>query len=159
MFSPEKNKIVQILQPKTTNAASNTVWISLKNAARAWIVVNLTQAVGHATVLTVNQATAVAGTGTKVLTNNTRIWANEDVAASDTLARAADAKNYTVAADVKNKQVVFEIDPATCMDINNGFDCIGVNVGASAQVTNFASAEAIVEMKYQAAVPPSVIVD
>lgn len=155
----ERNKIVQLLQPATSNGGKDSDWLSLKNAVRAWIIVNMTQAVGHATKLTINQATVVAGTDTKVLTNATRIWANEDVAASDALVRKTDAKDYTVTNDVKNKQVIFEINPAECMDINNSFDCVGVNVADSSQATDFVSITAIIEQKYQAATPPSAIID
>jgi hypothetical protein len=150
MFLPEGCKIVQLLQPATSNTGKDSDWISLKNAVRAWIIVHMTQAVGHATKLTVNQATAVAGTGTKVLTNNTRIWADEDVAASDTLVRKTDAKDYTVTNDIKNKVVVFDIVPSECMDVAGSFDCIGVNVADSSQATDFVSIEAIIEPKYGA---------
>jgi hypothetical protein len=158
---PEVLKPVQLAWPQTSNGAVDSDWISLKNAIRAWIVVDFLQAAGHATKVTINQATAVAGTGTKVLTNATRIWANEDVAASDALVRKTDAKDYTVTNDIKKKQVVFEINAAECMDVDGGFDCIGVNIADSSQATNFVSVSAFVEQKYPAAVGSqnSVIVD
>ena len=156
---PEAVKPVQLAQPQTSNGGVTSDWISLKNAIRAFIVCEMTQAVGHATKLTVNQATLVDGTGTKVLTNNCRIWANEDVAATDIQVRATDAKDYTVTNDIKNKQVIFEIEPAACMDIPGGFDVIGVDVADSSQATNIVSITAYLEMKYQADPPPSAILD
>lgn len=156
---PESLKTVQLIQPRTTNGGFTSDWISLKNVKRAYVIVELTQAVGHATLLTVNQATAVAGTGSKALTNNCRVWANEDVAASDTQVRKTDAKNYAVAADIKNKQVIFDIDPAECLDLAGEFDCVSITAADSAQATNFASITAVLEMKYAPADALSVIVD
>jgi hypothetical protein len=102
-------KIVQIAQPQTTNGALASDYISAKNATNViTIVVELTQAAAHATALSPYQATAVAGTAAKVLTNVCRIWANEDTATTDTLVRKTDAKNYSVTADIKNKQIIFE---------------------------------------------------
>jgi hypothetical protein len=156
---PEVYKIVQLANPQTTNGGFTSDYVSLKNVKRATIIVELTQAVAHATAISINQATVVAGTDAKVLTNEALIWANEDVAASDTLVAKTDAKNYTVAADIKNKQIIFQIDPASCMDINNDFDCISVTSANSAQATNFASVTALLEMKYQQATPPASITD
>lgn len=155
----ERFKIVQGIQPRTTNAGFSSDWVSLKNVNKAYVVVNLTQAVGHATAFTLAQATAVAGTGTKAVSNNVPIWANEDCVATDSLARQTDAKAYTVTADVKNKMIVFEIDPATAMDTANNFDCIGLTVADSSQATNIASVEFYLDMKYQEDLSPAVITD
>lgn len=47
----EKYKVVQTVEPKTTNATITGAYVSLKNVIRGAVVVNLTQAVGHATVI------------------------------------------------------------------------------------------------------------
>lgn len=156
---PELCKSVQLAHPQTSNGGFTSDWISLKNAKRAYLIVEMQQAVGHATALTVNQATAVAGTGSKVLTNNCRVWANEDVVASDTQVRKTDAKNYTVTNDIKKKQVIFDIKPSECLDLPNDFDCVSITVADSAQATNLVSITAILEMKYAPADALSVIVD
>lgn len=156
---PEGVQLVQLMNPKTSNGGQASDWISLKNIKRAFIVVEMTQAVGHATLLTPQQATVVAGTDAKALTNNCRIWANEDVAASDALVAKTDAKNYTVANDIKNKQVVFDISPGEALDLANAFDCINVTVADSSQATNLVSVTAILEPKYPASTQQSAIVD
>jgi hypothetical protein len=79
--------------------------------------------------LTPQQCSAVAGTGAKAIPA-TPIWTNLDTSVSDTLVRATDAVSYTTDAGVKNKMVVFEIDPAA-LDVAGGFDCIRCNTGAS----------------------------
>jgi hypothetical protein len=155
----ESFKVVQGIQPRTTNAGFNSDWVSLKNANKAYIVVNLTQAVGHATAFTLAQATAVAGTGTKATTGNAKIWANEDCAATDKLVRQADGKAFTVQDDIKNKMIIFEIDPAVAMDVEGDFDCIGLTVANSGQANNIASVEFLLDMKYKEATPPSAIID
>lgn len=156
---PENYKIVQGIQPRTTNGGFTCDYVSLKNAKKAWIVINMTQAAGHATALTPKQASDVAGTGLKVLTNSVPIWANEDVASSDSLVRQTDAANYSVTNDIKNKQVIFEINPAIALDVNGGFDCLTLVCSDSSQATNIASVTYIIDTKYKEDVPPAAITD
>lgn len=146
---PEKFKIVDASAgPVTTNGGVTGDYVSLKNVIRAWIIASFTQAVGHATGIDPMQASAVAGTGVKALTNDCRVWANEDTAASDTLVEKTAAKTYDVTNDVKKKIVVFEIDPVS-LDSANDFECLGVAVDNSGQATNFVSILYVLEYKYQ----------
>jgi hypothetical protein len=154
----EKYKVVQAVEPKSTNTAITGVFVSVKNVNTAAVIVNLTQAVGHATVVSLYQAQDVFGTGAKALSNNVPVWANEDATSGDSLIRKEDGVSYTVTNTAKNKQVVFHIDSAK-LDINNGFTCLNLRIGASTQVTNFASAEYILDSKYAGDVPSSVVVD
>lgn len=154
----EKFKVVQAVEPKTTNAAITGAHISLKNVNAATVVVNLTQAVGHATQVSLYQAKDGAGTGAKPLTNSIPVWANEDVSLGDSLIRQTEGVSYTVSNTAKNKQVVFYIDPAK-LDINDGFTCLNVRIGASTQVTNLACAEFILDSKYAGDIPSSVVID
>ncbi len=156
-FLPEGLMPVVLQQPATTNGGISSDYLCLKNINRCYLLVSLTQAVGHATGIDVMQATAVAGTGAKVMGKVMPIWANEDVAASDALTQQTAAVTYNVAATVKNKLVVFQVDPAL-LDTDNDFDCINVLVDDSSQATNFCSIVALCEMKYQGSVP-TVITD
>lgn len=144
--------------PVTSNGGVTCDYVSLKNVHKAWIVVTMDQAVGHATTITPKQATAVAGTGVKVLSTNVPIWANEDVAASDTLVAQTAAANYSVSADIKVKHVVFEIDAAT-LDMANSFDCIGCLVSDSSQATDFVNINYFLQERYAQATPPAAITD
>lgn len=152
---PTKFKIVQLLQPQTSNGALTSDVVSLKNAIRAWIVIHLTQAVGHATTPTLRQSTNVA-LGATAAGPTCRIWANEDVAASDALVAQTAGASYAVTADAKNKVVVFEIDPATLTD---GYPCVYLTEATSGQATNFVAMEAIIETNFSQTTPPSAIVD
>lgn len=154
----EKFKVVQAVEPKTTNTAITGSYVSLKNVINATVVVNLTQAVGHATAISIYEAKDVTGTDAKAITNTVQVWANEDVSSGDALTRKTDGISYTVEDTAKNKQVVFHINPAS-LDINDGYTCLNVRIGASAQVTDFASAEYILDSKYAADIPASVVTD
>jgi len=144
---PEKRKIVTGSAPVTTNGGVTCDYISMKNVIRAYIILTFTQAVGHATGIDPVQATAVAGTGAKAFAKTLPIWANEDTAASDALVKKTQAVTYNVAADIKGKKVIFQID-AEKLDVNNSFDCIGVTVDDSLQVTNLVNVEYVLEMRY-----------
>src|SRR4051812_14424659 len=125
----ENGMVVPLLKPATDAAGRTSRYISLKNAARAFIVVHMDQANAATVALTPLQASAVAGTGSKVIPA-TRIWADQDEATSDLPVRQTDAANFTTSAALKQKLVVFEISPAA-LDVNNGFDCIAIQTGAS----------------------------
>lgn len=158
MQIPEGLVPVELLSPATDAAGrTSSVYPSLKNAIRAWIVCYITQGNAATVALAPKQATAVAGTGTKVLANTVPIWANEDAAAASPLTRQTDAVNFTTSAAVKHKVVVFMIDPAK-LDINNGFDCIGLTTGAS-NAANITSAMLFVESKYKQPTPPDFLLD
>ena len=154
----EKFKVVQAVEPKTTNAAIVGDYASLKNVINATVIVNLTQAVAHATVVTLYQAKDVSGAEAKTFALDVPIWANEDTSSGDALVRQNNGVSYQVSNTAKNKQIVFHIDPSK-LDINNGFTCLNVRIGASTQATNFASAEYILDSKYAGDVPSSVVVD
>lgn len=151
-------KIVEALPPAADAAGRSSDIISLKNAGKAYIIVSLTQGNAATVALTPMQAQDVSGTGAKVLANAVPIWANLDTANSDTLVRQTDAVNFTTDAAVKNKQVIFEIDPAL-LDLNNGFDCIYFTTGASNAANITAALYELTDLRYAQDTPPSAIVD
>jgi len=153
---PEIFKIVQGTSPVTTNGGVTGDYVSLKNAVKCTVVVNLTQAVGHATVLSISESPLVSGDGSQAMTATQKVWQNADVAASDALVKAADAASVTVAADVKHKQIVMEIDPSK---LTAGYDCIAAVLSDSSQATNFASIDYFIETRYPQATPPAAIID
>lgn len=142
--------------PVTTNGGITADYISLRNAIRVTILVNLTQAVGHATVIALKKATLVDGTGATAATIVVPIWENEDTAATDTLVRQTDAVSVTMAADVKKKMVVIQVDPET---LGATFDVINVTVSDSSEATNFAQVTYLIETAYPDATPPAAITD
>jgi len=145
-FIPESILPVSLLPPAAGSSRTSS-YFSLKGAAMAYIVFHVDQANAATIALTPKQATAVAGTGTKVLSTNCQIFTNLDCAAASLFTRQTDAANYTTDAGVKKKIVIFKIDPNT-LDVANGFDCIALTEGAS-NAANITSAALYVVMKSQ----------
>ena len=155
---PECFKVVTGTTPVTTNGAVATDYVSCKDANMLYAVCHMTQAVGHATVLAPYQATDVSGTGAKVLGTAVPIWANEATGTNDTLVAQTAAVNYSVTADIANKMVIFQIDPAS-LDQANSFDCIKITASDSSQATNLISVVFYVDTAYKQATPPTAITD
>lgn len=138
---------VQLMPPATDAAGRNGAAISLKHFNHP-VIIEFSIDQGNAATIacSLEQCTAVAGTGAKALTNNVAIYANQDLAAGDLLARQADGKSFTTSATLKRKLVRFVVDPAS-LDTANGFDCIRPVTGAS-NAANLTTAHAILQGKY-----------
>ena len=155
-YFPENFKIVTGSPVATTNAGIVADYVSLKNARRCIIIAELLQAVGHATALGVNEATAVAPTGAAAMTALMPNWKNTNVATTDTLTHNADAATVACSANATNQLLVMEILPER---LTAGYDCIAATLTASGQATNFATITYLLETKYPSATPPSAIID
>lgn len=151
----ENAKVVEGMAPAADAAGRTGDYVSLKNAARLFIVVHITQGNAATVALTPYQATAVAGTGEKVIAA-VPIWANLDTSLTDTLVRATNAANYTTDAAVKNKIVMFQID-AAALDVNGGFDCVTVKTGASNAANITQCMYVLVGERFQQVTPPAAI--
>jgi hypothetical protein len=128
----ENFKVVNAIAPAADAAGRTGAYISVKNASKkVFVVCKVNQGNAAQVTFTLNQASAVAGTGAKALTGDVQIWANQATASGDTLTRQTDAKSFQTSAALANKIVVFEVDIASALDINNGFDCITVITSAS----------------------------
>lgn len=125
----EKVKIVEAITPQA-GAAITGDYVSLKNAGHVTVLVNVAQGHADPVAITIEQATAVAGTSSKVITNAVPIYLVADAATSDAWVRQTDDVDYTTSATLKHKLVAFEIDAAS-LDLANGFDCITVKTAAS----------------------------
>lgn len=153
----QMGKLVEILAPAADAAGRTGTGFSLKNAHKAWLLVHITQGNAATILLTPQQCTTVAGAGAKAIPA-TRIWANLDTSVNDTLVQAADAANYTTDAAVKNKIVLFEIDPSY-LDVAGGFDCIRLNTGASNAANITQAMGLLLPLRYDEATPISARVD
>lgn len=142
---PEDLNLYTLLAPAADAAGRTSAYHSLKSAVRAWIVFHVTQ--GNAATILVSplQASDVSATGAKAVSAG-RIWHKQDQAATY-FTKATDAATFTTDANVKNKVVVFEIDPTQMLDIANGFDCIAVSTGAS-NAANITSALLYVQPRH-----------
>lgn len=144
---PEDAIPVTATAPVTTNGGVTADYISLKNVHTVYIVATFTQAVAHQTVIQPKQATAVAGTGVKNITQSVPIWAIDDVSSTSAFTRQTDATSYTLANAATNQKVVFKITP-DMLDVENGFDVLGVTFSDSSQATDFVCADYFVDPRY-----------
>ena len=154
---PENCKIVSAITPQVGAAATVTSdYISLKNAHKAWIVIEYVTA-GNAETFQPLKATAVAPTGSTNITNVVKIWSNLDTATSDTLVERTAATSYTCDNGATNKLIVFEIDPA---DLGETYDCVAVVTTAIA-AGDYISGLFVIQPRYasQVSLSPSAITD
>lgn len=148
---------IELLAPAADAAGRTSSYRSLRNALKAYIEVHMTQGNAATVLLSPLQASAVAGTGSKAIAA-VPIWSNLDTSVNDTLTVRTAAATYTTDAGVKNKIVVFEIQPEVALDVANGFDCIGISTGAS-NAANITSARLHILGAIQSASPPNSYVD
>lgn len=154
---PERDKPVEAITPQAGGAITGA-YVSLRDAETCFVLANINQANAATVAIMIEQATDVAGTGSKPITNAVPIWADQDCVATDALVRQVDAVAFTTSAALKQKLVVFQIDPAH-LDVNNGFDCITVKTAAS-DVTNITAAQYLLsDLRYGGSTPPSDITD
>lgn len=137
----QEQAFIEALTPAADAAGRVGRYITLKNCAKAYVAVHINQGFATPPLISVLQATSVAGAGSKPIANVLPVFSNLDTTASDAVLRRADAVNYTPDAALKGKIVIIEVNPAL-LDINNGFDCIAVSTGAS-NVANITAAQYI----------------
>jgi hypothetical protein len=143
-------------EPKNyTGAAMTAKYVSLKNYTNLTIII-ITGAWAAGTVaVTVNQATAVAGTGAKALAF-TDYW--DDLTTSGTLVKKTAVSN-TFNLDTTLKMYVIEID-ARMLDIAGGFDCVTVACASPGANADFYGVAYVLHgSRYQGAAQPSPLVD
>jgi hypothetical protein len=147
MFNfPESTIFAKSLVPAADAGGRSGTAVSVKQALRLWIVYYVDQGNAATIALAPEQCTDVSGTGNKAIPSS-QIFANQDMAASSVLVKAAAAVNFTTSAAVKNKVVIFSIDPAA-LDVANGFDCVRAVTGAS-NAANITSAFVLMQPRYQ----------
>lgn len=146
-----------LLAPAADAAGRASVFRSLKNALKAYVIFSISQGNAATILLSVLQASAVAGTGSKAIAT-VPIWANQDEAAADGDVAQTAAATFTTSATLKQKRIVFEITPDQALDVTNGFDCIGVSTGAS-NAANITEAHLVIIPSYHQASPPNSLVD
>lgn len=156
-LAPTSTQYYVALAPATDAAGRTSGYFSLKNAIKAYFVASIKQGASNTVALSFEQATAVAGTATKGLDNAKRIWASNDVAVTKDPVAVTAAAGYTTDAAVKDKLVIFEINPED-LDVAGGFDCVAITTGASS-ASNITSAMLVIETQYQQATPLTATAD
>jgi hypothetical protein len=156
VLSVQNAKVLWAAEPKNyTGAAITKKYVSLKNYRRLTIIIQTGAWAGGTAAVTLAQATAVAGTGTKALSFSTQY---NDEATSGTLVSTAVASD-TFTIGTANKVYVIEVD-AEKLDVNNGFDCVSVDIASPGANADLYGVTYILSgTRYQQSTPPSAIVD
>jgi hypothetical protein len=127
--------VIQALAPVVPSSAA-PAYVSLKDYGKCTVIISVangTTVTGSA--ITLNQATAVAGTSAKTLAF-TQVFANADCTTTSQTLTATTVTNVftTATTDSKNLLYVIEVDPRD-MDAAGGFDCLQVGVGNATRAT------------------------
>ena len=144
---------INLLPPAADAAGRTSSYRSLRNAEKAWIIARVNQGNAATVLLSPLQAKDTGGTGSKAV-SAVPIWLNNDDSVSDALVAQAAAATFVTDATTKGKIVVFEITPESAMDVNNGFNHIGISTGAS-NAANITDALLVLWGTYQQAVQPT----
>ncbi len=118
-----------------TDAGARTAqYVSVKNVSGdVFMYCTILKGAAAAVTLTLYQASAVAATGEKVMTNNVAIRSNLACGTSSAgMTQRTAAKLY--ATDATNsviQSVIFQIPP-DAFDVNNDFDCLTVKTAGAA---------------------------
>lgn len=152
----ETVKAVWAGEPKSyTGAAMAAKWISLKHYTNLTIIILTGAWAAGTAAVTLAQATAVAGTGTKAL-NFVDYW--DDETASGTLVKKAAVAN-TFDLDTALKMYVIEVD-ARMLDVAGGFDCVTLAVASPGANADFYGVAYLLHgSRYQGAAQPSALLD
>jgi len=133
-------KVVQGCPPAAlATAAGDGDYVSLKNYDRLTILLsvkNATTVTGG--VITLKQATAVAGTSEKALAF-AKVWANTDTGAGDTLTETAVTSDTFTTDTTNSKNLLYVIEvKADDLDRANGFDCVRIDSASMANAVGAA---------------------
>lgn len=150
-----QGKLLWAVAPANYNGAAAThKMVCLKNYQRMYVVI-LTGgwALGSAAV-TLNQATAVAGTGEKSLAFSEYY---HDETTSGTLVKETCTNTFNL--DTANKMYVIDIDPAS-LDGANGFDCCTVEIATpGANDDYYGVAYILYQNRFADPTPPTALTD
>lgn len=146
---------IEVLNPAADAAGRTGAWIDMATCKKAFFHVHITQGNAATILLSLLQATSNAGAGSTAHTVAVPVYASLDTSlatGSDALAVQTAGVSFTTDAGVKNKIVVFEVDPVE-MNIAGGFKFCSISTGAS-NVANITECTAyLVGLRYQQLTP------
>lgn len=129
--------IVEAIAPiDATGSAHTGNHISMKNASHVTIIIQTGAWAAGTSAVTLQQSTVVAGTDDKAL-GFSWMWTNDGATGAAALTKTAVTAN-TFNLDTALSMYVIEID-ADMLDVDNGFDCIELNLatpGANADLVS-----------------------
>jgi hypothetical protein len=130
--------IVEAIEPlNITGSAKDANYQSLKNSSHATIIINTGAWAGGTSAVTINQATAVAGTSEKALTFSD-MYTNDGSTGAAVLTKTTVSSN-TFNLDTANSMYVIEV-AADTLDADGDFDCIQLALASPGSNADFVSA-------------------
>lgn len=156
-FIPEGLFPVRCLEPATDAAGRTGDWIKVSNAQRAFVVFFVTQGNAATILVSVLQASAAAGTGSKAISAVAPIWLCDDCNTSDALVAQTAATTKTTSAGTTHKIIVFEVVPDLHLDLANSFQWITVSTGASNAANLTSALIFLTDLRYAQPTPPTAI--
>jgi hypothetical protein len=145
---------IGLLPPAADAAGRTSPYKSLRNCSgKVAIVCRVNQGNAAQVTFTPLQAQNSSGTGSKAI-GVAPIFFNINTTLSDTLVQETPAASYQTDVGTTDKIVVFEFDPADCLDMVNGFNHIAIQTSAS-NAANITDAHMEYLGRYQQQVPPA----
>lgn len=158
MIFSEQYKIVNALFPvNATGAAKSSDWLCLKNYHHVAFIISFGVSLVGTPAITLDQATDVAGTGSKTL-GFSNIWVNATAATNDVLTKTAVTSDTHSKTAVSNQVFVVEVD-ADSLDLDNDFNCVQVDISTPGANDTYVSIVAIAEPRYKDGTLPAIITD
>jgi hypothetical protein len=159
MFHPAQSyRVIPCISP-TYSAATTGHYISMKNVTNGWAVVNFTLNTTNVLTVSLFQASAVAGTGAKAISNGVMYWYANATSSDDTLTQESTtpATSFSFSTSTGEKVVIFQLD-AGMFDTAGAtpFDCVTIQAGGTSS-SDFLSAHYILQMRYGESDTPSVL--
>jgi hypothetical protein len=134
-----RNQVVLCSGPANyTGTAATTEWVSLRNYKRAVVKITTGAWAGGTAAVTLNEATAVAGTGSTAL-GFSYMYTNDAAATAPTLVKTAVTSN-TFNLDTASSLYLIEIDAD---ELTEGYDCLNVAIASPGANNDFYSVEII----------------
>lgn len=166
MLLRERNKIVCGFVPQDVNGGITADYVSLKNYNHAAAII-LAGSIAATCNITINKATAVAGTGATSysfdaygVNANVNAYNGEDATSTDTLTNTTGAAGTIATGATSNQMWVIETD---AIDLHSGgttdYDCMAVVISDPGNTNYMSCVYILSECRYAQATPPTAITD
>ena len=133
---PRLPKIIQLQAAVTTNGAKTTQYINAAKCSMIYFLVSLQNATGHATVVSIYEATSAAGGSAAAITDSMPFYYSNDseAALGDNLTLVTTAATFTPDEEISEKFIVIQVDPSI---MTSGMDFLAVHTTTSSQAGNY----------------------
>lgn len=155
---PENAEFVMGCIPTASNTTVTAANISLKNAVMAYIVVQLSNASGHAVVINPLLGTAVASC-TTAITFSAPNWYNYSALTTSVFTKGTAGTTVTASDAATPAIYIIEIDPASCLAQSATLDCLGCTVTGGAHAGDYATINYILVPRVSQATHATVLTD